>query len=241
MRRKEQFFPGEYYHIYCRTMFGLPEFKNYDDASKLVQCFLLANSTESARAFDYFRKSDNVSWKKAVEIAWRGDKFVDVVSYAVMPEHYHLLVKELKEGGITSFIRRNNTSIAKYINTKKERKGSLFESSFKAKHVNSNEYLLHLSLYIHLNPLDFIDSKDWRMGSLKNWPMKKKRLLNYPWSSLKAFLYDYEDLVLSGTDIVLDQFKDRKEYENFLREWSVDFWEEIQDVIISDDVGRRRG
>lgn len=233
MERKETFAPGEYYHIYNRTIFNIPEFEDYENANKLAQCFLLANSTESSTAFNYLRNSDNANFRKAAETALRGDKFVDIVSYVIMPDHYHLLVKELRERGITDFLRRCNTSIAKYINTKKERKGPLFESNFKSKHVDSNTYLLHLSLYIHLNPFDFIDNKNWRKGNLKNWQLKKKKLLNYPWSSLKSFVYeDFENIILSGTEIISDQFKAKREYEKFLEDWSTGDLESIKDIVI---------
>jgi putative transposase len=233
MRRKEQFAPGEYYHIYSRTIFNIPEFEDYENALKLNQAFLLANSTESTKAFDYLRTFNKATWRKSIEIAWRGDKFADVVSYVIMPDHYHLLLKEVRENGITDFLRSCNTSIAKYINIKKDRRGPLFESSFKSKHIDSNEYLLHLSLYIHLNPLDFIDNKNWRHGQLKNWHLKKKALLKYPWSSLKNFIYDdFEDLILSGTEIILDQFKSKKDYESFLKDWSEGDLEKINDVVI---------
>ncbi|MFC1756566.1 transposase [Patescibacteria group bacterium] len=233
MIRKDQFVSGEYYHVYSRTILNIPEFENYENANKLTQCFLLANSTESSKAFDYLRNYKNVSLRKAVDIAWRGDKLVDVVAYSIMPNHYHLLVKELTEGGISTFLRKSNISIAKYINTKQERKGSLFESNFKAKHIDSNNYLLHLSLYIHLNPLDFIDSKDWRGGNLKSWNLKKKELIKYPWSSLKSYLQDdFEDLILSGTEIITDQFRGKKDYEKFLREWSEIDLEKIRDIVL---------
>ncbi|MFC1756617.1 transposase [Patescibacteria group bacterium] len=233
MERKEIFAPGEYYHLYNRTMLHIPEFEDFGNAEKLTQCFLLSNSTDSGRAFDYLRNDRSATWRKAVEIAWRGDNLVDVVAYVIMPNHYHLLVRELAEGGVTNFSRRCNTAIAKYINVKKERKGSLFESSFKAKHIDSNNYLLHLSLYIHLNPLDFIANKNWRTGNLKNWNSKKRELIKYPWSSLKSFIYkDFEDLVLSGTEIILDQFKGGEEYERFLKEWSANDLEKVNDLVI---------
>lgn len=237
MKRKETFFPGEYYHVYSRTILSLPEFKDFKIAQKLANSFLLANSTESTKAFEYLRTYNKATFAKSVEIAWNGDKFVDVVAYAIMPDHYHLLVKERIENGVSNFLQRCNTSISKYISIKKERRGPLFEGPFNAKHIDSNEYLLHLSLYIHLNPLDFLDSKNWRKGNLKNWKSKKSKLLKYPWSSLKSYIFDdYDDWILSGTKIIKDQFKNgkkysEKDYEKFLKEWSKGSLEKLSDII----------
>jgi len=233
MIRKEKFVPGEYYHIYSRTVLNMPEFKNIGNANKLTQTFLLGNSTNSAQAFEYLRNNkDNPDvLEKIIEIAKEGEQLVDILCYVVMYDHYHLLLKELRNNGITDFIRRCNTSIAKYINIKNNRIGPLFESNFKSKHVNSNEYLLHLSTYIHLNPLDFLIGKEWRYHEIKDWQISKNRLLNYPWSSLKFFLNEnFENRILSGTEIILDQFNNRKEYEGFLQEWSE--IEKIKDIII---------
>ena len=221
MLRKEKFVPGEYYHIYNRTILNSPEFKDKANASKLSQCFLLANSTNSSKAFDYLRTGNNPNFDTAVEIARQGEKFVDILCYSIMPDHYHLLLKERVEKGITNFLQRCNTSISKYINKKKNRSGPLFESRFKSKHINDNKYLLHLSLYIHLNPLDIIIGKGWRENKLKDWNNAKRKLLTYPWSSLRAFIDErHTNLIISGMDIILDQFDSKKEYENFLQSWT---------------------
>ncbi len=233
MLRKEKFIPGEYYHVYSRTIFNIPEFSDYKNAEKLTQALLLANSTESGSAFDHLRIINRNGWDKAVEIAKAGKQLVDVLCYAIMPDHYHLLLRESRENGIVDFTRKCNTSIAKYINTKNERTGPLFESRFKSKHIDSNEYLLHLSLYIHLNPLDFIDNKNWRKNELKNWSLKKKKLLSYPWSSLKSYINDnFKNPILSGTEIISKQFSDNKKYESFLKEWSLGSSESIENILI---------
>lgn len=235
MIRKEKFCPGEYYHVYSRTVLNMPEFKNIRNADKLAQTFLLGNSTNSAQAFEYLRnnKDNPDAIQKAVEIIKEGEKLVDILCYVIMHDHYHLLIKELRNNGITDFIRRCNTSIAKYINIKFNRSGPLFESNFKAKHIDSNEYLRHLSIYIHLNPLDFLIDKSWRYHNLKNWEYARNKLLDYPWSSLKAFLdKNFKNQIISGREIIINQFKNGREYEEFLQEWTEIEKEEIKDIII---------
>lgn len=223
MLRKENFAPGQYYHIYNRTIFNLPEFKNQKNAERLMQAFILANSTKSSLAFDYLRNNKNILFEKAVEISQRGERLADILCYVIMPDHYHLLLKEIREGGISNFVHKCNISVAKYINIKNNRTGPLFESLFKSKHISTDEYLLHLSLYIHLNPLDIISGREWRSHGLRNWDFVKNQLLDYNWSSLKYFLNEnYIDPVISGTEIIMEQFDDSKDYEKFLRSWSED-------------------
>lgn len=220
MLRKDKFAPDEHYHVYNRVIFNMPEFSDKHNAEKLMQAFLIANSTKSSEAFEYLRSGTNATFEKAVEISQEGEKFVDILAYSIMPDHYHLLVKERREKGVTQFIHKCNISISKYVNTKTQRKGPLFDGLFRAKHISSNEYLLHLSVYIHLNPLDFIAGKEWRSNSLKNWQSAKTKLLDYPWSSLKHYLSrNFKDRIVSGEDLILSQFANKDDYERFLREW----------------------
>jgi putative transposase len=210
----------------------MPEFKDGKNSERLAQAFLIANSTKSSEAFLFLRNNKNVTINDAIEIIRQGEKLVDILCYAIMPDHYHLLLKERKEHGITNFIHKCNISIAKYINIKESRSGPLFEGLFKAKHISTNEYLLHLSLYIHLNPLDFLFGKEWREHEIKNWNLVKNKLFNYPWSSLKAFIDEnHEDKIISGTEVLLDQFKNKKEYELFLQEWSGESLNIINEII----------
>jgi len=237
MIRKEKFVPGQYYHIYSRIILNTPEFSDKSNAERLALNFWIANSTKSDEVFRYLqnlRNRKDISQEKMLEILERGKKIVDVLCYVIMSDHYHLLLKERRGNGIHNFIHKCNTSVAKYINIKNDRHGPLFESRFKSKHVDTNEYLLHLSLYIHLNPLDFLGGKEWREHGVKNWESVKAKLLNYPWSSLKAFLTEnYKDPILSGTKIIKQQIGSGKDYEDFLREWSEDQFDKVSDLIIN--------
>lgn len=230
--RKEKFIPGQYYHIYSRVIFNIPEFKPTKNAERLALNFLIANSTNSEEVFRYLRNNRNVSQDKIQEILKNGKKIVDIICYSIMPDHYHLLIRERKENGIINFVHKCNTSVAKYINIRNERRGPLFENRFKAKHINENNYLLHLSLYIHLNPLDFLTGKEWREHGVKDWKSARVKLLKYPWSSLNAYLEKENNPITSGTDIIAEQFDSKEDYENFLRNWSKGEIEELKDVII---------
>jgi len=231
--RKTPFVPDEYYHIYSRTILNVPEFRDNRNAERLAQAFLITNSTKSSEAFLFLKNNKNVTINDALEIVRQGEKLVDVLCYCIMPDHYHLLLKELKEGGISNFIRKSNISIAKYVNIKNDRRGPLFESRFNSKHIDTNEYLVHLSLYIHLNPLDFISGRAWRENKLKGWPGEKKKLLEYPWSSLKSYLDDnHRDPIISGTEIITDQFDNNKDYELFLQDWSEESINKIRDFLL---------
>lgn len=233
--RKEKFTPNEYYHIYNRTIMNVPIFKNDQNANRLKQSMLFANSTISSKIFQFLRDSEKSSETKfieAIKLSKEGEKLVDILCYAIMPDHYHILVKERVDGGIINFVRKCDISITKYINTKNKRRGPIFESLFKSKHVNSNEYLTHLSTYIHLNPLDIISGKEWRNHKLKNWGKIRKKIIDYPWSSLKLFLEDKSDPVVSGEKSILGQFKNKKDYESFLCEWSEDSFISTKDITL---------
>ncbi len=231
MIRKDQFVPGQYYHIFSRMVLGVPEFRNKRNAEKLLLVFWIANSTNSTDVFRYLRNNKKVAPEKIQEILNQGEKIVDVLCYVIMPDHYHLLLRERKENGIRDFIHKCNTSLAKYINIKNDRRGPLFESRFKSKHINTNKYLLHLSLYIHLNPLDFITGRAWREHGIKNWKLIRAKLLEYPWSSVKFFMNDnFRDRILSGTEILKEQFN-TKDYEQFLVEWSTGELDKVQNMV----------
>jgi len=95
--RKTPFVAGEYYHIYSRTILNVHEFKDNKNAERLAQAFLIANSTKSTEAFQFLRNNENATINDVLEIIKQGEKLVDILCYAIMPDHYHLLVREIKD------------------------------------------------------------------------------------------------------------------------------------------------
>jgi len=120
-----------------------------------------------------------------------------------MSNHYHFIVRQIKDNGISEFMHQLNTSYTKYFNLNQKRIGRLFEYTFKAKLIDSEEQLLHLSRYIHLNPL---------VSNLTN------DLTKYKWSSYVDYL-GLRNGKLCNKEEVLGLFTGNnpsEEYENFL-------------------------
>ncbi len=117
-----------------------------------------------------------------------------------MPNHFHFLVQQVRESGITEFISKISNSYTKYFNVKYKRVGPLLQGEFQAVHIESNEQLLHVSRYIHLNPtVNFI----------------AKNLEDYLWSSYHEYVNgNYNGFCLKKD--ILDQFTSKDAYKQFL-------------------------
>lgn len=118
-----------------------------------------------------------------------------------MPNHYHFLVRQLREGGIQEFIAKISNSYTKYFNTKNKRVGPLFQGTFKAVSIENDEQLIHVSRYIHLNPV---------VANL----VKKAEL--FPYSSFSHYLGSNNLLINSAP--VMELFKDAEDYTRFIED-----------------------
>ncbi len=120
-----------------------------------------------------------------------------LVAYCLMPNHFHLLLRQNTSIPLSKLILKVCTSYSKYFNKKCERIGALFQDRFKTEHVGKNEYLLWLSSYIHLNP---------RIANLV------KKDLDWRWSSYPEYM-DHFSGDLCDKKIILEQFGDTKSYK----------------------------
>ena len=135
-----------------------------------------------------------------VKLINQNKKIIDIISYCLMPNHFHILLSQNRKSGISEFISKLTNSYTKYFNIKNKRNGPLFQGEFKAVHVESEEQLIHLSRYIHLNPLVSYVTKN---------------LEAYQWSSYREFL-GYDNNLICSKDIVLEQFKSNNKYKEFV-------------------------
>lgn len=138
---------------------------------------------------------------------------VELLVYCLMPNHFHFLIKQLVDGGITWYMQHLSNSYSHYINTKYKRVGPLFESRFKNVLVETDEQLLHVSRYIHINPIVSNLAGDLR---------------DYKWSSYLSYLGDHKDN-LCEPDLVLGHFASSGEYEGFVND-QVEYGKELERI-----------
>ena len=141
------------------------------------------------------------------------DLLVDIIAYCLIPNHFHFLLKQRIENGISRFTANLSNSYTRYYNIKHKRIGPILQGKFKAVEVLSDEQILHLSRYIHLNPFS--------SGVVKN----TQDLLKYPYSSLPEYLSSQKGIC--QTSIVTGQFGDKTSYRKFVTD-QADYQKNIQ-------------
>ncbi len=174
MQRKIEFSVGEYYHVYNRGVEKRDIFMTNADRMRFQKLLYLANG-EKPYVFRLVQGQPLYSLD-------RGDPRVAIGSYVLMPNHFHILVRETKEGGLSTFMEKLGTGYTMYFNKVNKRVGPLFQSRFKARHVDRDEYLKYLFAYIHLNPVKMIDP-DWKQNGITDKEAAKSFLKDYQFSS----------------------------------------------------------
>lgn len=136
------------YHLITRGIDGkeiFPSDEYYDRFLDLMDYYRFNPDVR----FSHFKRLDRkIQEKKKGNLV----PIVDLLAFVLMPNHVHILIEELEPGSLTIYCRRLLDSYTRYFNTQNNRKGTLYQGNVKVIPVESDEYLLHLTIYIHLNP-----------------------------------------------------------------------------------------
>ena len=131
---------------------------------------------------------------------------------------FYFLLKKRVDNGITTFMKKMGTGYSMYFNITRERTGSLFQGPYKAKAVKDNDYLTHLSRYIHMNPVDLIDA-NWKEVGVKNKNSAHSFIEKYPWSSYADYVSGRESKIISKN--ILHELFSASDYVKFVQDWDV--------------------
>jgi len=148
------------------------------------------------------------------------NRLVSVCIWCLMPNHFHLILKETREGGITQFMQKLMTAYSMHFNKKYERSGPLFTTPFRSKHIKDDKYFQCLFGYVHLNPVKIIDSK-WKEKGIKDIKKAKDFLRKYKYSSYLDFLgQDRPEKNILSLEDVPDYFSGVGGFKNFVGFWT---------------------
>ncbi|HEY9582992.1 MAG TPA: transposase [Candidatus Paceibacterota bacterium] len=183
---------GEFYHVYNRGVDKREIFTDNFDSIRFLQSMIIFNDQNPIGSI-YEQNFDTYALKKS------GKKLVEIICYCLNPNHFHFLLEQKTNGGISEFMKRLSGGYTWSFNNKYKRGGALFQGRFKSNHVDSSDYLLHLSAYVNLN-----DQVHQLGGSTA-------KLVRSSWDE---YLNKGKDAICKKK-IIMDQFDSVKDYEKF--------------------------
>ncbi|MFA6278519.1 MAG: transposase [Candidatus Paceibacterota bacterium] len=179
-KRDAPFAVGEWYHCYNRGIEKRTVFEDTRDYHRFLELLYLANDEFPLRREDI----GTYKFEEILKIP-RGKKLVAIGAFCLMPNHFHLVLKEISEGGITAFMRKIGTSYTLYFNARHERTGNLFLKPFRSLHVSNDRYFQHLINYVHCNPAALYEP-GWKTNQVVDPQFLGEQIAAYPYSSLGA-------------------------------------------------------
>lgn len=202
--RKVVLAPQQTYHIFNRGVAALPIFLNFREHLRflgLVDYYRFSNTPFSFSQLMSMPKEERE--KILIELKRKNAIHVEIFAYCLMPNHFHFLLKQITDKGISVFMSNLQNSYVKYFNIRNERAGPLFQSMFKGVRIENDSQFLHVSRYIHLNPSTA-------------YIVEPEKLKDYRWSSLNDYLNGLDSLSFVKSDPILSFFKESKDYEKFI-------------------------
>ncbi len=223
--KKPKFVENQIYHIFNRGVDKRKTFLNNEDYFRFIHDLFEFNDKEIvSNVFYYFNKqTKEMDFQYIKEKRKPRKLIVEILIFTLMPNHFHLLLKQKKENGIVKFMQKLGTGYTNYFNKKYKRSGSLFQGRFKAVLVSDEAHLINLPFYIHTNPLEL------NYGS--STPIDGLNVLeNYKWSSFPDYVGKKNFPSVTSREFLLEFFGGKKEYKKATKEWLKEREENIENI-----------
>lgn len=208
---------NEIYHVMNRGVGSIPIFTSRKDYARFLNTFDYYRSQKVPCSYSRFLErplDERMTTLK--NFKQHQNYLIEILAYCLMPTHFHFLLRQTLDQGIAKFIRLTSNSYSKYFNIKYNRHGSLFAGRFKVVRVATDEQLIHVSRYIHLNPYT-----GYVVSGLDE-------LFNYPYSSLIEYAQDFNPK-LGSTKFILNMFKNKNDYRKFITDHA-DFQRNLEKI-----------
>lgn len=202
-RRKEVLATNEIYHIFNRAVGDEDVFNHKWYLNRALDLIDYYRFPQRLR-YSMFKKLSIKEKKNYYDQMVKTPPLVEIYAFALMPNHHHLLLKQLEDKGISTFISNFQNSFAKYFNLRNNRHGALFINPFKAKRVGTDEEFMHISRYIHLNPVT-------------SFLIGINQLIDYPWTSLPWYGQEKKGSLVKTNELIA-MFKSKDKYLRFIKD-----------------------
>lgn len=203
-RRRHVLASGEYYHVFNKSIYLKDIFVRKRDCVRALQTLWYYRFRDISIRFSEYKRLPDGRLIQVYNDLVDSPERVAILAYCLMPNHFHLLARQEIDSGISQFLADFQNSYTRYFNESQDAKGPIFLPQFKAKHLQTNEQLIHVSRYIHLNPLT---------GYLVNdFPTLKK----FAWSSLPEYLGNRRTYQVATPTEILSHFSDLSSYISFM-------------------------
>ena len=220
--RHVKFAPNHIYHIYNRGVDKRSIFLEDSDRWRCLHGLCLFNDEKNSSnvlwQIEKNRGEVNLKILKNYIIKDERRPLVRILAYCLMPNHFHLLVEELREGGITTFMHKWGLGYACYFNNKYKRSGSLFEGPFKAVLVDNELYLQYLLIYINvINPGQLMEP-NLKKDGIRDTESVIKYADAYLWGTHQEYSCRRGSIIIDK-GILGEMFQDSEKYREFV--WQV--------------------
>ena len=229
--RKPLFENDTLYHLYNRGVEKRTTFTNQADYMRFIYGLHEFNDEVPAEESYYKRllfKSSEVQPRRIDR-----DMLVEIVAFCLMPNHFHLLLRQLHTNGIVKFMQKLGTGYTMYFNKKYQRVGSLFQGRFKAVTIKTHEHFLYLPHYIHLNPITMMQKP--LKNNARAIQQKLNFLKSYRWSSYRDFIGEKNFLSPLSHMLIQELYGTNEEYKQSITEWLRDVKnDELKEVVFDE-------
>jgi putative transposase len=178
---------GEHYHVFNRGAHKQAIFTSEEDYDRFQILLYLLNTKLPVVMKDIIPNYQGRSLANVFIEEPSDRSLVDILGYALMPNHFHLILRQRAENGISRFMKKLCTAYSMYFNVQHEHSGVVFQGRYKANHIDNEPYFRYIFAYVHLNPFDLMQS-DWKDVGIRNRALARSFLCNYRHSSLCDYI-----------------------------------------------------
>jgi len=219
MQRNLNFAPGESYHVYNRGNEKQKIFRDKTDYRRFILLLYYANSVEPVHLQSVKKDIKKLQGNFIKKMDEKRETLVDIGAWCLMSNHFHILIKEKVEGGISKFLLKLATGYSMYFNKRYDRVGSLLQGAFKAEHLDKDNYLKYLFSYIHLNPIKLLQS-DWKEKGIKDDKKAVDFLNHFEYSSYIDYVGDNRGYrFILNKEAFPEYFEDVKNFNEEIFDW----------------------